>query len=275
MLDPWFRHRYPLKHLKKSLFWPWLIYPAMRSARYVLFTCDQERVLARRSFWPYLCCERLLPYGTEGIPDPSKDYLTAFLDKYPILKHRRCLLFLGRVHPKKGPDLLIRALAVLQREGQWSAQSHCLVMAGPCQGRYARSLTSLASQLGVAESIHWTGMLLGDHKWGAFQAAEVFVLPSHQENYGIAVAEALSASTPVLITHPVNISPEIAADGAGLVEADTLPGIVSLLRQWLALDPQALDAMAANARRCYEHRYSVETFGKAFENMAAEVTQRR
>jgi hypothetical protein len=77
----------------------------------------------------------------------------------------------------------------------------------------------------------------------------------------------------VLITHPVNISPEIAADHAGLVEADTLPGIAGLLRQWLALDAQALETMGRNARHCYQHRYSVETFGKAFQQMAAELVQ--
>ena len=273
MLDPWFKRRYPLKHLKKWLVWPWAIHPGLRDAQAVFFTCDQERILARQSFWLYQPRERILPYGTEGIPDPSTDYATTFLDQHPALQQRRCLLFLGRVHPKKGPDLLIRALAVLQRDGLWRSQDHCLVMAGPCHGRYALALTRLAERLGVANSIHWTGMLLGNAKWGAFQAAEAFVLPSHQENYGIAVAEALSASTPVLITHPVNISPEIAADHAGLVEADTLPGIAGLLRQWLALDAQALETMGRNARHCYQHRYSVETFGKAFQQMAAELVQ--
>ncbi len=72
------------------------------------------------------------------------------------------------------------------------------------------------------------------------------------------MAEALSCSTPVLITHAVNIAPEIAADGAGFVEADTLPGTRTLLRRWLQITPQARAAMRPRARQCFENRYRIE-----------------
>jgi glycosyltransferase involved in cell wall biosynthesis len=116
-------------------------------------------------------------------------------------------------------------------------------------------------------------MLQGDDKWGAFQAAEAFVLPSHQENFGIAVVEALSASTPVLITHAVNISPEIAADGAGLVDHDTLPGTIALLTRWLQLDSLARQAMAHQARRTYEHRYTIEGYASALYTLFAGMVE--
>lgn len=132
-----------------------------------------------------------------------------------------------------------------------------LVLAGPASGAYASKLMRLAEHLGITASLHWTGMLQGDQKWGAFQSADAFVLPSHQENFGIAVAEALSSSTPVLLTHPVNIAADIAAAGAGLVEHDTIPGITTLLRRWLALNPTARAAMATEARRCFLERYEI------------------
>ncbi|MFN9645255.1 MAG: glycosyltransferase [Cyanobacteriota bacterium] len=263
MLDPWFKRTFPLRHLKKWLAWPWAMYPALRDARAVLFTCDQERILARQSFWLYRCRELVVPFGTEGIPRPTHDYATPFLDQHPSLRHRRCLLFLGRVTPKKGPDLLLRAVAALQRQGLWDPTQHSLVMAGPASGRYALALQELAQESGITSSVLWTGMLRGDAKWGAFQAAEAFVLPSHQENFGIAVVEALSASTPVLITHPVNISPEIAADGAGLVEHDTLSGTIALLTRWLQLDAPSRQAMARQARRTFEQRYTIDGFAAA------------
>ena len=75
-------------------------------------------------------------------------------------------------------------------------------------------------------------MLQGDAKWGAFYAAEVFALPSHQENFGVAVAEALACGTPVLISNKVNIWQEIAEDGVGLVEEDDLEGTTRLLERW-------------------------------------------
>ena len=257
MLDPWFRYRYPLKHLKKWLVWPWAIYPPLRGADAVCFTCDQERFLARQSFWLYHCHEVVVNYGTKGIPDPGGDFATTFLEAHPPLAGRQRFLFLGRVAPKKGPDLLLCAIAALQAEGLWDPATMVLVLAGPAQGAYANKLQRLAERLGITASLHWTGMLQGDQKWGAFQSAAAFVLPSHQENFGIAVAEALSCSTPVLLTHPVNIAADIAAAGAGLVERDTVAGITTLLRRWLALDPAARAAMATEARRCFLERYEI------------------
>jgi glycosyltransferase involved in cell wall biosynthesis len=271
MLDPWFKRTFPLRHLKKWLAWPWAMYPALRDARAVIFTCEQERILARQSFWLYRCREVVVPYGTEGIPHPTHDYATSFLDQHPSLRHRRCFLFLGRVNPKKGPDLLLRAVADLQSQGLWDPTLHCLVMAGPSNGHYALALQELAEQSGITASLLWTGMLQGDAKWGAFQVAEVFVLPSHQENFGIAVVEALSASTPVLITHAVNISPEIAADSAGLVEHDTLPGTITLLTRWLQLDAPTRQAMARQARRTFEQRYTIDGYASALNGVCARL----
>jgi glycosyltransferase involved in cell wall biosynthesis len=266
MLDPWFKRRFPLKHLKKWFAWPWAMYVPLRDARAVIFTCEKERQLARQSFWLYRCNEVVVPFGTQGIPDPRQDYTAAYLERHSPVRERRCLLFLGRVHPKKGPDLLFHALQALQREGLWDPEQHLLVMAGPCANEYAQTLQRLADQLGISASIYWTGMLQGPEKWGAFQSAEAFVLPSHQENYGIAVVEALSASTPVLITHAINISPEIVADGAGLVEHDTVEGIFTLVSRWLQLDAATRQAMRGQARRCFERRYTIKGYAEALQS---------
>jgi glycosyltransferase involved in cell wall biosynthesis len=99
-------------------------------------------------------------------------------------------------------------------------------------------------------------MIQGDLKWGAFHHAEAFVLPSHHENFGISVVEALACGTPVLISDKVQIWREIAESGAGLVEPDTLEGTQELLRRWLELTPAARDGMRAAATRCYEERFS-------------------
>jgi glycosyltransferase involved in cell wall biosynthesis len=257
MLDPWFRRRYPLKHLKKWLVWPWAVYPPLRGADAVCFTCNQERLLARQSFRLYDCHEVVVDFGTKGIPDPHHNFATPFLEANPAIAGRQRFLFLGRVAPKKGPDLLLRAIAALQAEGLWDPATMVLVLAGPASGSYATELQQLAECLGISSSLHWTGMLQGDQKWGAFQSADAFVLPSHQENFGIAVVEALSCSTPVLLTHPVNIAADIAAAGAGLVEHDTVAGITTLLRRWLALDLAARATMATEARRCFLERYEI------------------
>jgi glycosyltransferase involved in cell wall biosynthesis len=262
MLDPWFKYRYPLKHLKKWLYWPWGLYPVLRDAAGVFFTCDRERVLARESFWLYDCHEVVVRYGTAGIPDADHDYREEFLSRHPTLRQGRNILFFGRVHPKKGPDLLIRALGHLQRAGHWQKDAMRLVMAGPADSAYAQKLKDIAREEGVEELLYWTGLIVGTEKWGAFQSAEAFILPSHQENFGIAVAEALSARVPVLISHSVNISPEIAADGAGFVDDDTVDGTYRLLKKWMFLPPAERQAMAVQARRTFLQRYTAEVGAK-------------
>jgi len=257
MLDPWFKYRYPFKHIKKWFVWPWAVYPSLRDACAVFFTCQREALLARESFWLYDCNESVIKYGTKGIPDSKNDYSTAFLDRHPKLLGKQRFLFIGRVAPKKGPDILVRALARLQADGLWNSSDMTLVLAGPNDSQYAKLISKLAFQFGISDSIYWTGMITGDEKWGAFQSAEAFILPSHQENFGIAVAEALSCSVPVLITHSVNISPEIATDRAGFCEPDTLDGCVQLFRRWFDLTPDARKMMRNAALECFLNRYHI------------------
>jgi glycosyltransferase involved in cell wall biosynthesis len=254
MLDPWFKRTYPLKHLKKWLYWPWAEYRVLRDAQAVVFTCEEERLLARESFSLYRCNEAVTAYGTAAPPPDAAALSEQFLRAYPSLQGKRLLLFLGRIHKKKGCDLLIDAFAaVAARDPRLN-----LVMAGPDQDGWSAELQQRARQSGIGDRISWPGMLHGDLKWGAFYSSEVFVLPSHQENFGIAVAEALACGKPVLISNKVNIWREIEADKAGLVAADTLSGTVDSLVRWLAMPPEAIAEMAVSARRCFANRFAIE-----------------
>ncbi len=276
MLDPWFKYRYPLKHFKKWLFWPWAVYPALRDAAGVMFTCEEERLLARESFWMYDCNEVVVNYGTPGAPEPDKNYAEGFLTRHPTLRDKRRFVFLGRVHPKKGPDVLIKAFAkILTEQAAGSTpvtdgSEPVLIMAGPTDGDYADTLKVLAGRLGIADRVYWTGMLQGDDKWGALQCGDAFLLPSHQENFGIAVAESLSVGVPVLISKSVNIWSDIIADGAGIAEADTVDGCVALFRRWLDLSEPERAVMRVNARECFLRRY---TSRRAAVSLLANIYQ--
>ncbi len=136
-------------------------------------------------------------------------------------------------------------------------------MAGPDPGHWRERLEAIAAELGCADRIHWPGMLLGDAKWGAFAACEAFVLPSHQENFGVAVVEALASGRPVLLTDPVNISQDLAADGCALVEPDTQEGVRRLLTRWLALSPEQRAEMAERARESFVRRYDMRRNAEA------------
>jgi glycosyltransferase involved in cell wall biosynthesis len=265
MLDPWFKHTYPLKHLKKWLYWPWAEYRVLRDAKAVFFTCEEERILARQSFWLYQCNEVVVNYGTSTPPTDSENQTQSFWAKYPELKSKRIILFLSRIHVKKGCDLLLKAFAQFAQNDP----SLHLVMAGPDRTGWQTELQNTAQKLGISQQVAWTGMLQNELKWGAFRAAEVFILPSHQENFGIAVAEALACSLPVLISNKVNIWREIETDGAGIVANDDLEGTIELLQKWLALTPDAQQSMRQNAQKCFTERFEIT---KAAQNLIEVLT---
>jgi glycosyltransferase involved in cell wall biosynthesis len=188
-----------------------------------------------------------------------------FFAMYPAVRNRRYLLFLGRIHRKKGCDLLIEAFAKVAADDP----ELDLVMAGPDQQRWSERLKRTAERAGIANRVHWPGMVTGDAKWGAFFGAEAFILPSHQENFGIAVAEALACGKPVLLADKVNIAEDIAADRAGLVEPDTAAGTLRLLQAWIGMSVEAREDMAERAYQCYHRRYDMrenaKTIIKLFE----------
>jgi len=255
MLDPWFKRTYPLKHLKKSLYWPWADYRVLRDANAVLFTTEQERLLARQSFKLYQANECVIGYGTSSAPSISHVHSDLFFKRFPQLQRKRILLFLGRIHPKKGLNLLIHSFSEVAHS---DSRLH-LVVVGPDQMGWQRSLEQLSSSLSVGDRITWTGMLSGDLKWSAYRAAELFCLPSHQENFGIAVAEALACGLPVMVAHPVNISSEVEAAGAGLVHHDNQQSTTEALRRWLSMPHKSQLMMGHRAHQLFDSQFNLDS----------------
>lgn len=258
MLDPYFKRRYPLKHFKKLVYWMLQERRNLNRAQAVCFTSATEMRIAGEGFPFRNFRGAIIPYGTPGSSGGPDALKAAFHSSFPGLKHQRYLLFLGRIHPKKGCDLLLEAFA------QAAPKELMLVMAGPDETGLRPQLEALALRLGIASRVHWTGMLRGEPKWGALYGAEAFVLPSHQENFGIAVADALSCGTIPLISDKVNIAADVNADGAAIVEPDTLNGARHLIERFLAMSPVDREEMSARGIACYRRRY-------ALENAAAEL----
>jgi glycosyltransferase involved in cell wall biosynthesis len=254
MLDPWFKQTFPFKHLKKWLYWPWAEYRVLRDAAAVIFTSEQERLEARKSFWLYRCREKVSPLGLETPPPIPPAAREMFVAKFPQIRNTRILLFLGRLHPKKGCDILIEALS----RNRDLENVVSVVLAGPDQIGWAQQLRAHVARLEIAPRIVFAGMLDGEMKQGALGSAEAFILPSHQENFGMAVVEALAAGLPVLISDRVNIWREIDADRAGYVESDDIAGTTRLIQRWIAAPAAEREAMGRNARSCFERRFEIE-----------------
>ena len=166
----------------------------------------------------------------------------SFRNEWGIAKDAKLVLFLGRLVSKKSPDLMLEAFSRWRRRGNGS-QDSALVMAGPDEGDgFRRQLEGTAAQLGLNGSVFFTGALYGDTKWAAYRDADVFVLPSQNENFGNTAAEAVACGTPVLVTDRCGIAPlvderaglvvthDCAALEAGLAQILDDPGVAARLR---------------------------------------------
>jgi len=177
--------------------------------------------------------------------------------------------FSGPDRSEKGVDLLIGSYASVH--GSDAGCPPHLVIAGPLDSEYAREMIGYASSLlpggvhlrdsasssGSAKGpgIHFTGMIQGEAKWGALHGCEALILPSHQENFGIAVVEALGCGRPVLISDKVNIHDVVTYAGAGLVSTDDLGGVRELLDGWMNLSPGCRAVMSEAAERIFISQY--------------------
>jgi glycosyltransferase involved in cell wall biosynthesis len=253
MLDPYFNRIQPIKSRAKQLLWWMSEGRLIANAVGVLFVTEEERQLARHSFWPYRAKDRVVPYGIKDVTGDPKAQEAAFRIALPNLAKRDFILYLSRIHPKKGCDLLIEAFAAVAEKDP----TLDLVMAGPDSVGWMKKLQDLAAARGVADRIHWPGMLSGDLKWGAFYAASAFILPSHQENFGIVVAEAMACGKPVLTTFKVNTWREVRDSGAGLVANDDLEGITELLEKFVGLPVEERQMIGARARKGFTEKFDI------------------
>jgi glycosyltransferase involved in cell wall biosynthesis len=256
-LDPWFKEHYPLKHLKKSIYWKLVEHKVLRDAEAVLFTTEEELLKAHNAFLPYRCKPVVIGYG---IAPPAEveyfdrqSFIAELSQAHPDLRNRNFILLLARIHEKKGVDLLLRAFA----ETRSLLADFALVIAGSGDAKYVASLKDYASNLRIGGDVIWTGPLYGDTKLNALRAAEVYILPSHQENFGISVVEALACGTPVLISNKVNIWREVQASQAGLVEPDDQRGTTQLLERWSALPGHEKLRLRAGAAECFATNFNM------------------
>ncbi|WP_321798073.1 glycosyltransferase [Caballeronia sp. J97] len=259
MLDPWFNVGRPLKYAKKLVYWMLVERHVISNAQGILFTADSERKLARNSFPLYRAKEATITYGTA--PPPSIE--TTGVGNWRAsaeCEGKKLIVFLGRIHEKKGCDLLVRSFHDLKEAGD----DYQIVIAGPDNNGLVARLRREAEHLGLAGRITWPGMVTGNDKWSLLQAADVLILPSHQENFGVVVAEALACGVPVLLTDKVGIWQEVVADGAGLADEDTQQGVTRLLTRWTSLSDEAKATMRTAARQCFDNRFHVSRVAQSY-----------
>jgi glycosyltransferase involved in cell wall biosynthesis len=185
-----------------------------------------------------------------GVNAPPLLDAQAFLSAHPECRDRQVLLYLGRIHYKKGVHLLARTWASLAPR---FPDAH-LVYAGPDSENTLSGLRQLVDELGVARRVTFTGMLDAPAKWSALAAAHAFVLPSYSEGFSVATLEALAAARPVIVTDACRF-PEIAARQCGWVVSPSRGELEAALAECLGASRARLETMGEKGRRLVQMRY--------------------
>lgn len=273
MLDPYFQKapERKLKAFRNNVYWALIERKIINTLDGILFTCEAERELAQHSFTGYYPKqEHVVGLGVEQPPPFVSSMRGAFALRCPMLENKPYILFLSRIHEKKGVDILIKAYAKLFDETNESLP--LLIIAGPGKdSAYGAQLLQLVHEEHLEDHIFFTDMLSGFAKWGAFYGCEAFILPSHQENFGIAVVEALACGKPVLISDQINIWREIVQGAGGFAEQDTLEGTYLLLKKWIASSRETKLQIQINARKTYENLYRVSVTTQRFLNLIKPI----
>jgi glycosyltransferase involved in cell wall biosynthesis len=170
---------------------------------------------------------------------------------------RKVILFLSRIDRKKGLDLLFEAFARVRRE----CPGVVLVLAGTGDPAWVATLKTTAERLGIASDVVWAGFLTGDDKWAALTTADVFVLPSYSENFGIALVEALACGCPVVLSDQVGIHREISRAEAGLVTPCRVDELATAILTVLT-DANLRRRMSENGVRLARQQFSLEAVSR-------------
>jgi len=262
MLDPYFQKATTRKWkaLRNEFYWKIIENKVINSADGILFTCEEELLLARTTFTQYRPRREInVGYGVQSPPAYHEEMKASLAQKLPKWNGKPYLLFLSRIHPKKGVDLLIEAYLKLEQEIEYLPQ---LIIAGPgLEQTYGKEMQVRASS---SPNIFFSGMLSGAAKWGAFYEFDSYILGGHQENFGIAVVEALACAKPVLISNKVNIWREIIRENGGIVKNDSQKETYHLLEEWSSLPKNKKLSMSKSAQEVYTRSFTIEEAAKNF-----------
>jgi glycosyltransferase involved in cell wall biosynthesis len=263
-------NRYGLENrrpLLKKITMPLFEFRILRHSAAIHYTSEAEKREAGEMS-PAIGCHRsvVIPLPVETANGSAED----FLKRYPLVKNRRVVLFLSRIDEKKGIELLFGAFAEVRRR----ISDAVLVIAGNGTPAYIQQLRDRAQGLNIAEHILWTGHLQGEVKAGAFAVADVFVLPSRSENFGIAAAEALAAGVPTVVTQAVAIADDIRSFDAGIVVKDTESGLAEAICRILN-DHDLASRLAQKAQILAAERYGINAVGRQLREFYDAILKKK
>ena len=252
-LDPYFKNNFS-KRIKKQLYWFLFGKKNLIHSKAILLTTEIEKKLLNKTYVNTdNITKKVTGYGIYKKKINKKKLLKIFNEKYPQLRNKRTLLFLGRFHEKKGCDLLIKAYHKVKSKLNFN-----LFLAGS-ENNYKSEIRLMIKKYKLEEKVFLSEKILNDNlKYGAMIKSSAMILPSHSENFGVSLVESLSVCRPILISNKVNIYKEINQYKSGIVFNDDLNGIMKSLIRFNNLKDKEIKLMSYNALRCFNENYNLK-----------------
>jgi glycosyltransferase involved in cell wall biosynthesis len=265
MLDP---YSLSVKGLRKQIYFRLVERRNLVDARRVIYTTDEEARLAEARFTPMR--RVVIPLGGDAPGERAAPLAKAFWERYARTRGRRQILFLGRLHYKKGLDRVLAVLPSVVR----AIPNALLTIVGEGEDSFVQEVRRYISDKGLEEYVLMTGRLDGEEKWQAYASADVFVLPSRQENFAISVAEAMHMGIPVIVSRKVNTWPIVQEAGAGVVVDETnIEGQLESAMCWLLSDYDRIKKMGSAGRNFATRELTWKTAAKRFLQCYQEVVR--
>ncbi len=242
--------------------------PLLRDAAGVHFTTPDEKEQAADLGLPLR--DFILPLGFDMPPPRPAAASKRSEEPFLVKNDRTIILFLSRINPVKGVELLLQAFQELIRENDHLR----LVIAGEGEGAYVQDLKNQAEQLGLQNAVSWVGFVDGERKSALWTGADIFVLPSYSENFGVVLVEAMAAGVPIVTTDGVALHDVVLKTSAGLVvPTNAVDPLVDALRQ-LVNDPYERQAMGARGRQAAVDYFSLDQVGRKLYETYSRILAR-
>jgi len=252
MLDPYFGTE-NFKTLKKKIYWILFEKKNLLKAKFVLSNSNKEFRQFKKTF-----------VNTNGIKFKNVNYgifpksldfkicKEKFLKKFPFVENKKTILFMNRIDPKKGCDLLIKSFAKIKNK-----RNHLLLIAGDTNSKYGKKMIKLKNELKQNNHIYFLNFLKDQIKWGAYEYSNFSILPSHGENFGVSVVESLFTKTPIICSKKVGISNYIKKYKAGMViNNNNEQSIISNLEKSFLLNKEKNKKLKENSFKCFNENFN-------------------
>ena len=265
MLDPYFGTE-KFKTLKKKIYWFLFEKKNLLKAKFVLSNSKKEFHQFKNTFVNTNGIKfKIVNYGLFPKSIDFKINKEKFLKKFPFVKNKETILYMNRIDPKKGCDLLIKSFAKIKNK-----RNYLLLIAGDTNSDYGKEMIKLKNELKQENHIYFLNFLKDQIKWGAYEYSNFSILPSHGENFGVSIIESLYAKTPVICSNKVGISNYIKKYKAGMVIKNNEQSIISTLEKSFHLNEEKNKKLKENSFKCFNDNFNYSNNHK-FSNWIKKI----